>query len=62
MSIVYTADVFCDGDACSIWTHGATSTKLPTKKEARAAVDPRAGWKHVGGKDYCPTCVKKMKH
>jgi len=59
MSIVYTADVFCDGDGCSLWTHGVSGSTPPTKAQARAEHSVREGWTHVGGKDYCPDCVKK---
>lgn len=55
MSIVYTADVFCDGENCSIWTHGATSTTLPGKKAARHSARSD-GFIHVDGKDYCRHC------
>lgn len=57
MSIVYTADVFCD--ECNQWTHGVTSSRPPTKESARLTAARSANWKHVNGKDYCPVCWKK---
>jgi hypothetical protein len=57
MSIVYTADVFCDGDDCSQWTHGSTGAKPPLKWRTR--MQARSDhWVHVSGKDYCPKCAK----
>jgi len=57
MSIVYTADVFCDGNDCSQWTNGVTGAKPPEKWRVR--MQARAGrWVRVGGKDYCPACAK----
>lgn len=62
MSIVYTADIFCDGDGCGQWTHGVTASCAPTKAEARKhAVDTRGWWLDHKGKDYCPRCAKKIK-
>jgi hypothetical protein len=62
MSIVYTADIFCDGDGCSQWTHGTTAGSAPTKAEARKyAVDARGWWLDHKGKDYCPRCAKNIK-
>lgn len=58
MSIVYTADVFCDGDDCHVWTHGATAADPPIKREARANAAKADRWVHVGGKDYCRECAK----
>ncbi|MCB4349842.1 hypothetical protein LA345_39270 (plasmid) [Burkholderia vietnamiensis] len=57
MSIVYTADVFCDGDDCSQWTNGVTGVKPPEKWRARERAQHER-WIHVGGKDYCPACAK----
>lgn len=59
MSIVYTADVFCDGENCSLWTNGLTGTKPPLKWRARA-VARRENWQHVKGKDYCPHCAPPL--
>lgn len=61
MSIVYTADVFCDADGCSQWTHGETGAKPPLKWRARMNARSTAQWVHVGGKDYCPACAAALK-
>lgn len=61
MSIVFTADVFCDGDDCSQWTHGALKHETPpTKRSARAGAAKTAKWKRIDGKDYCPRCWSKL--
>lgn len=60
MSIVYTADVFCDGDDCQLWVHGLTSGTIPTKTEARANAKVTEGWQRAGGRDLCPTCWRKL--
>lgn len=65
MSIVYTADVFCDGiveegKQCPIWTHGVSGSTVPGKTLARTEHAPREGWAFHKGKDYCPTCAKQM--
>ncbi|WP_109479144.1 hypothetical protein [Paraburkholderia sp. C35] len=59
MSVVYTADVFCDGDGCSMWTHGATAADPPTMREARANAAKDRFVRHKG-KDYCPSCAKSL--
>jgi hypothetical protein len=58
VSIVYTADVFCDGDDCSLWVQGVSATRPPTKAQARAEHAPREGWTHIKGKDYCRRCAR----
>ena len=57
MSIVHTADVFCDGPDCSLWTHGATEGRPPKHSTARANA-ARDGWARIGYKDYCPRCKR----
>jgi hypothetical protein len=59
MAIVYTADVFCDGEDCSEWTHGATLTTPPKKGRARSNAE-RDGFKYLNGKDYCHRCYKRI--
>jgi hypothetical protein len=59
MSIVYSADVFCDGECAGLWTHGATGSAAPTKTEARANA-AHSGYVHHKGKDYCPACWKAL--
>ena len=56
VSIVYTADVFCDGDDCSQWTQGTTGSWIPTKTEARANAKHLENWKRHQGRDLCPGC------
>lgn len=61
MSIVFTADVFCDGDLedgtlCGLWTNGVTGATPPRKAEARERASVE-GWRRIGTKDYCPRCV-----
>lgn len=58
MSVVYTADVFCDGEGCGEWTHGETGSLVPTKKQAREGAK-HDKFVHVGNKDYCPACNAK---
>jgi hypothetical protein len=56
VSITVTTDIFCDGDDCSQWTHGAVSRRTAAsaaRKNAR-----RAGWKITRKGDFCPECVK----
>lgn len=60
MSIVYTADVFCDGDDCSQWTNGVSSAWPPTHKQARTEHAPHEGWLFHKGRDYCPACKRKI--
>jgi hypothetical protein len=63
MSIVYTADVFCDGQSCSQWTPGLTGLKPPTHADTRKTAMsgiPGKYWRHVGGKDYCPLCAAAL--
>ena len=58
MSIVYTADVFCDAEDCAEWTYGPVMSKKPpsfavARKEARTMT--REGWVFgKNGKDFCP--------
>lgn len=59
MSIVYTADVFCDGQSCSQWISGLTGIKPPSYAATRKAAMPIARWVRVDGKDYCPQCAYK---
>lgn len=59
MSVVYTADVFCDGDDCSLWAHGVTNGQPPTKAEARDGAK-HAGFVHYKGKDYCRQCWRSI--
>jgi hypothetical protein len=54
MSIVYTADVFCDD--CATWTRGASDKRPPLKWRTRCGIR-RDGWIHSVGKDYCPACA-----
>ena len=60
MSVTYTADVWCDADDCSQWTHGVTASTPSTKKEAREAAKRTGRFIRVGGKDYCPHCAKRL--
>lgn len=57
MSIVYTADVFCDGHECGQWIHCITDAKPPLKWRSRVQAR-RHGWAHIKGKDYCPNCLR----
>lgn len=62
MSIVYTADVFCDGirqdgEPCGQWTNGVTGDEPPRKMLARERA-AQERWTHCGGRDYCPRCAK----
>lgn len=59
MSIVYTADVFCDIGLCLLWVPGTTSNRPPAKADARAAAARNDKWVHHKGKDYCPDCWGK---
>lgn len=56
MSVVYTADVFCDGHECPNWIAGVTSTTPPRKFAARSMFASREGWTRKGNKDFCPKC------
>lgn len=66
MSICFTVDVFCDGDAgnhvCTEWIFGTvqhyniSGTRKIARKRAKIA-----GWINKNGKDYCPECAKKMR-
>lgn len=58
MTVIYTADVFCD--RCGNWFHGDTgftASGLATKVVRRAKA---AGWSRVNNSqwlDLCPVCV-----
>lgn len=66
MSVVYSADVFCDhrptrdSAVCPEWRHGTTSRHVPpTTRRARDEVQRAAGWvRRFGpsscGYDLCP--------
>lgn len=56
MSVVYTADIFCDGHECLNWITGVTSETPPLKKDARAVFSKLEGWTRKGSKDFCPSC------
>ena len=64
MSIVYTADVFCN--ACGNWEHGVTqSTLLGIVMRSRKAATQQ-GWKVKAlnqrhSIDLCPTCAEAKK-
>jgi hypothetical protein len=59
MSVVYTADVFCDSEGCSHWTHSGTAALPLSKKLARRLMSD--GFVHIKGKDYCRHCAAKLK-
>ncbi len=56
MSIVYSADLFCD--SCLLWEHGITQRDYPpTKTSARQAnYEREPGWTYAQGLDFCPVC------
>ena len=66
MSTVYTADIFCDGEECSQWAHGAAmSTTTGISRHARKAAKQQK-WGRVvapNGKllDLCPRCFREWK-
>lgn len=60
MSVTYTADVWCDADNCSQWTHGLTASIPPKKGAAREAAKRTGAFIRVDNKDYCPDCAKKL--
>lgn len=61
MTVIYTADVFCDGESCGVWSHGATSHLPPLKSVARLGAVLGDGFiHHSNGKDYCPRCLALM--
>jgi hypothetical protein len=60
MSIVYTADVFCD--VCGGWEHGVTGRRVRAR-DAREHVQKKLmgpKWKRVKGQDLCPRCVSQL--
>lgn len=61
MSVTFTADIFCDGEDCSEWTHGVTQHDAPPTK-TRARRNMRDGFVSVGSKDYCPGCARKLEN
>ena len=54
MTIVYTADVFCD--ECSVWVHGTTGPTPPTKTAVRK-IAAKQKWLRSHGRDLCPKCA-----
>lgn len=59
MSISVTTDVFCDGNGCSLWTHGVTNGSRTAAKHARREAK-RAGWSITKRGDYCPACAAAL--
>ena len=60
MSIVYTADVFCD--KCGVWIHGATGNKAPGLATKALKVSKQAGWSRDVRSvytDLCPNCLNE---
>lgn len=60
MTIVYTADVFCD--RCGCWVHGATGSKTSGLGRPALAVAKKAGWSRDVKSTYtdlCPECLKE---
>lgn len=64
MSIVYSADVFCDG--CTDWVHGGVQSDKPTGMARPAlAVAKQHGWsRDTQGEfvDLCPKCLIKFRN
>jgi hypothetical protein len=59
MTIVYSADVFCD--ACGIWVHGGVQSDKPTGMARPAiAVAKAQGWSRNTQSEFvdlCPKCL-----
>lgn len=62
MSIVYSVDIFCDGNNCSNQAHGITRVrvtpgdvrKFPATDEFKVGLK---GWaRTIEGEDFCPDC------
>ncbi len=63
MSVVFSADVFCDN--CSDWVHGVTSRTRGALVQKARDTARKAGWSYSPGKtnyrDLCPPCLEKFK-
>lgn len=66
MSVTVTTDVFCDGVEpsgmlCQQWISGEVVGPRSDATGARKTAK-RAGWVRstANGRDYCPTCHKRM--
>jgi hypothetical protein len=49
MSASKETTIWCDAADCVTWEQVAQRTNAKARRELRGL-----GWRHVGGKDYCP--------
>lgn len=66
MSIVYTADIFCDGECCNQWVHGIALSHNDGLSRRAHKTAKKQGWGRVvapNGKllDLCPRCFREWK-
>jgi hypothetical protein len=62
MTVVYTADVFCD--KCGAWVHGVCSDKASGIARKALEIAKNCGWSRDVKStflDLCPNCLDKFK-
>lgn len=63
MSVTVTTDIFCEGDNCFAWIHGATGNRVKSTEARNHAKTNGWGRIFVDNKykwvDLCPECYGK---
>ena len=62
MTVIYTADVFCD--KCGDWTHGVTLDRNSGLARKAIVASKREGWsRHARSQylDLCPKCLAEFR-
>ena len=60
MSVTVETLIFCDGAECALdGPYADGDARHSSAKQQRAGYG-NDGWRHIGGKDYCPHCVLKL--
>lgn len=60
MTVVYTADVFCD--RCGVWEHGTTGRRQQALATVAIETAKKLGWSRQNNSmflDLCPKCLDK---
>ena len=62
MTVIYTADVFCD--KCGDWTHGVTQDRNSGLARKAVTVSKSEGWSRDARSQYldlCPKCLAEFR-
>lgn len=62
MTVIYTADVFCD--KCGDWTHGVTLDRNSGLARKAVTVSKSEGWSRDARSQYldlCPKCLEEFR-